>query len=63
MNDENSAGKPHAGTRLVKFLDKRILELRARKTQGQIASEVGLKQANMLTMIKSGTSKDTCNDN
>lgn len=52
-----SAGKPHADTRLAKFLDKRILELRPRKTQVEIAAEVGFPSRNMLAMIKAGASK------
>jgi hypothetical protein len=50
-------GKPHASTRLVKFLTQRILELRPRKTQRAIASEAGFVAVNMLTMIKVGSSK------
>ena len=52
-----SAGKPFADTRLAKFLQKRILELRSRKTQALIATEAGFAQANMLAMIKVGASK------
>jgi hypothetical protein len=52
-----SAGKPFADTRLAKFLQKRILELRSRKTQALIATEAGFSQANMLAMIKVGASK------
>jgi len=49
--------KPHADTRLVAFLTKRILELRPMKTQAQIATEAGFVNVNMLAMIKSGASK------
>ncbi|WP_418904507.1 helix-turn-helix domain-containing protein [Cereibacter sphaeroides] len=48
--------KPHSGTRLARFLEKRILEMRP-KTQAEIASETGFINPNMLSMIKSGTSK------
>ncbi|MBZ9916589.1 MULTISPECIES: helix-turn-helix domain-containing protein [unclassified Mesorhizobium] len=53
----NRPGKPYAGTRLVKYLEKRILELRPKKTQIAIAGEAGFVNANMLAMIKSGTAK------
>ncbi|MFI0843312.1 helix-turn-helix domain-containing protein [Mesorhizobium sp. IMUNJ 23232] len=36
---------------------KRILELRPRKSQKQIADEAGFLSVNMLSMIKSGTSR------
>jgi uncharacterized protein (DUF2252 family) len=49
-------GKPFAATRLVKYLPKRILELRP-KTQAEIASEAGFVNANMVTMIKQGSSR------
>ena len=52
-----SAAKPFADTRLAKYLQKRILELRSRKTQAVIATEAGFAQANMLAMIKMGASK------
>jgi hypothetical protein len=50
-------GKPHASTRLVSFLAQRVLELRPRKTQREIASEAGFIAVNMLAMIKAGSSK------
>ena len=53
----NRQGKPYAGTRLAKYLDKRILELRPKKTQIAIASEAGFVNPNMLAMIKAGTAK------
>jgi len=53
----NRQGKPYAGTRLAKYLGKRILELRPKKTQIAIASEAGFVNPNMLAMIKAGTSK------
>lgn len=49
--------KPHANTRLAKFLQKRILELRPKKSQAEIATEVGFNNVNVLAMIKSGASK------
>jgi hypothetical protein len=53
----NTLGKPHAKTRLVKYLTKRILELKPRKTQLEIASEAGFNATNMMTMIKTGSAK------
>ncbi|EHK53625.1 hypothetical protein MAXJ12_29330 [Mesorhizobium alhagi CCNWXJ12-2] len=54
---KRTAGKPHADTRLVKFLEKRILELRPRMTQVEIAAEAGFPSTNMLAMVKAGTCK------
>lgn len=53
----NRQRKPYAGTRLTKYLEKRILELRPKKTQIAIAAEVGFHNPNMLAMIKAGTAK------
>lgn len=52
-----SINKPHAGSRLAKFVEKRILEMRPRKSQLQIAAEAGFRQANMMAMIKSGATQ------
>lgn len=49
--------KPYADTRLAKFLQRRILELRPTKTQATVATEAGFPNVNMLSMIKNGTSK------
>lgn len=52
------AGRPYADTQLVKFLEKRVLELRSRKTQLKIAEEAGFLGApNSLAMIKRGSMK------
>jgi hypothetical protein len=48
--------KPHKDTALAKFLEKRILELKP-KTQGDIADEAGFINPNVLSMIRSGTTK------
>jgi len=48
---------PHAGSRLALFLDRRIRELQALKTQAEIASAAGFVNPNMITMLKQGTSK------
>ena len=52
-----SAPKPFAGTRLLPFLTKRILELRPTKTQAEIASQAGFINVNMLAMIKAGSNR------
>lgn len=49
--------KPHADTQLAHFLQRRLLEQRPHKTQAQIASEVGWKTPNVLSMIASGATK------
>jgi transcriptional regulator with XRE-family HTH domain len=49
--------RPFSDTRLPGFLEKRILELRPRKTQLEIAAEAGFLNPNMLSIIKSGASK------
>jgi transcriptional regulator with XRE-family HTH domain len=51
------AKKPHENSRLAKFLDTRLLELKHKKTQAEIAEEAGFINPNMLTMIKQGASK------
>lgn len=52
-----SRTKPHAQSRLAKFVTKRILELAPRKSQAEIAVEAGFLSLNMLSMVKSGASK------
>ncbi|MCZ8133804.1 MAG: XRE family transcriptional regulator [Rhodobacteraceae bacterium] len=47
---------PYASTRLAKFIDKRIGELH-NKTQADIAREAGFKNANFITMLKTGSAK------
>src|SRR4051812_28502756 len=53
----HSEKRPYANTRLARFVERRILELKAKKTQSTIASEAGFGQHNMLTNIKLGNSK------
>jgi hypothetical protein len=43
---------PHAASELAVYLDRRILELRHKKTQREIAVTAGFTNPNMLTMIK-----------
>ena len=49
--------KPYSETRLARFVERRVLELKPRKTQSLISSEAGFAQHNMLTNIKVGNSK------
>ena len=51
------AKKPYADTRMAKFLDTRLLELKHKKTQAEIAEEAGFVNPNMVTMIKKGATK------
>lgn len=49
--------KPHESTRLAKYVERRVLELKPKKSQLKIASEAGFPNPNMVTMIKNGASK------
>lgn len=49
--------KPYRNSRLAQFVTKRVLELKSRKTQAQIAAEAGFPNPNMISMIKSGANK------
>lgn len=42
---------------LAKLIDRRITELASRKSQKDIAAEVGYSSANMISMFKTGTAK------
>ena len=53
----STAGRPYEHTRLVKFLNKRILELRPKKKQVEIAAEAGFIAVHTLAMIKSGSAR------
>jgi transcriptional regulator with XRE-family HTH domain len=48
---------PYEHTRLARYLDQRILQLKSRKSQRQIALEAGFRNPNVLSMIKAGSSK------
>ena len=54
--DPEMSKKPHQGTQLAQFVERRILELRTKKTQAEIAAQAGFNNANMVTMIKQGKS-------
>ncbi|MEQ8895943.1 MAG: helix-turn-helix domain-containing protein [Roseovarius sp.] len=49
--------KPYADTRLAKYIDRRVMELRPNKSQNEIAVETGFVSVNMITMLKNGSSK------
>ncbi|MBL6427768.1 MAG: helix-turn-helix transcriptional regulator [Maritimibacter sp.] len=49
--------KPHEHTQLAKFVERRVLELKSKKTQADIAAQAGYVNQNMITMIKQGRSK------
>lgn len=49
--------KPHEDTRLAKYVERRVLELKPTKTQAEIAKQAGYTNVNMITMIKQGSSK------
>lgn len=49
--------KPFEDTRLAQYLERRVLELKPRKTQSEIAAQAGFVNPNMVTMIKQGKSK------
>ena len=52
-----NTGRPYGNTRLAKYLERRISDLRSTKTQTAIASEAGFRWPNMLAMIKNGSTK------
>jgi hypothetical protein len=54
---KHNSGKPYFNTRLVKYLERRISDLRPMKTQITIATEAGFRVPNMLAMIKNGSAK------
>jgi hypothetical protein len=51
------AKKPYEDTRLAKYLEQRVLELKPKKTQADIAAEAGFVSANMIAMLKRGSNK------
>ena len=51
------ARKPYEDSRLIPYLEKRILELRPIKTQAEIGVEAGFTNVNMVSLIKSGATR------
>jgi len=49
--------RPHADTELAKYIERRVLELKSKKSQIEIATEAGYVNPNMITMIKQGSTK------
>lgn len=49
--------KPYVDSQLAKYVKHRVLELKPKKSQLQIANEAGFPNPNMVTMIKNGSSK------
>ena len=49
--------KPHQDTELAKYVARRVLELKSKKTRSEIAAQAGYPNANMMSMVKSGASK------
>jgi DNA-binding Xre family transcriptional regulator len=42
---------------LAKYVEHRVLELKSKKSQAEIAAQAGYSNPNMITMIKQGASK------
>lgn len=51
------ARRPYEHSRLAKYLEKRVLQLRPRKTQAEIAEQAGFINPNMIAMLKSGATR------
>lgn len=51
------AKRPFSETRLAHYIDRRVLELKPRKSQAEIAADAGFTNPNVVSMIKSGASK------
>lgn len=47
----------HSSSAVQKLIAKRVEELAGRKSQRVIASEIGFKNSNMISMLKTGESK------
>ena len=50
-------GYPYETSRLAKLVERRVLELAPKKAQRDIAMEAGFRNPNVLSMIKSGSTK------
>lgn len=49
--------RPHENTKLARYVERRVLELKSTKSQLQIANEAGFPNPNMVSLIKNGSSK------
>ncbi|MER8857022.1 XRE family transcriptional regulator [Mesorhizobium sp. M0757] len=52
-----ASGQPNADTGIAKFIDRRIDQLKGRKSQRDIAVEAGFTNVNFVSMLKSGAAK------
>ena len=52
-----NAARPFATTRLTAYLTKRILELKPKKSQAEVATEAGFNSANVMSMLKVGSTR------
>lgn len=53
----NIPGRPFADSKITNFISKHIDIMAPRKSQREIAAEIGYDKANMLSMIKHGDSR------
>ncbi|UVK40991.1 XRE family transcriptional regulator [Mesorhizobium sp. AR10] len=53
----NTSGYPNANNEIAKFIDRRIDQLKGRKSQKDVAVEAGFINTNILSMIKTGATK------
>lgn len=51
------AKRPFENTKLAQFLEMRILELKPKRSQAEIAEIAGFTSPNMMSMLKSGSTK------
>jgi len=56
-NESKTMTHPYSNTPTAKLIADRIRDLGHRKTQGEIASEAGFPNANMMTFLKNGRNK------
>jgi len=57
MSKKITSSRPYVGTRLVRFLERKISDMKTMKSQVEIAAEAGFVSRNMLSMIKTGDAK------
>lgn len=51
------AKKPFEDSKLARFLDQRILEMKPKRSQAEIAEIAGFTSPNVVSMLKSGATK------
>jgi len=57
IKEDVMARRPFSETRLAHYIDRRVLELKPRKSQAEIAADAGFTNPNVVSMIKSGANK------